>query len=130
MASALQRALAACGLALLASLVSFSAFAADDETRCNRNGNQIELNACAAQDFKASDDRLNERYKALMGSLSPAALTALRPEQRAWLKQRDPTCRKRIQGLGSIAPLEYSACQQELTDKRVKQLDAKASAAK
>lgn len=127
MASAIQRALAACGLAVLGS----SALAADDGApRCNRNGNQMDLNACAAQDFKASDDRLNERYKALMGSLPPAAQTALRTEQRAWLKQRDPTCRKRIEGLGSMAPLEYSACQQELTDKRVKQLDAKASSAK
>ncbi len=126
MASALTRAFAAGGLAVLMS----SAFSADDAVRCNRNGNQMELNACAEQDFKASDARLNERYKALMGSLSPAAQTALRTEQRAWLKQRDPTCRKRIAGLGSLAPLEYSACQQELTDKRVKELDTKASSAK
>jgi uncharacterized protein YecT (DUF1311 family) len=87
----------------------------------------MELNACAAQDFKASDDRLNERYKALMGALAPAARAALRTEQRAWLKQRDPTCRKRIEGMGSLAPLEYSACQKELTDKRVRQLDAKSA---
>ena len=126
-AAAIPRVLVVAGAVLLASS---SALAADDDIRCNRNGNQMELNACAEQDFKASDAQLNQRYKALMTSLSPAAQTALRTEQRAWLKQRDPTCRKRIQGLGSIAPLEYSACQQELTDKRVKQLDAKASAAK
>ena len=101
-----------------------AALAADDATRCNRNGNQMELNACAAQDFKASDAKLNTRYKSAMAALSPDAQKALRDEQRAWLKQRDPTCRKRIEGLGSIAPLEYSACQKELTDLRVKQLEA------
>ncbi|CAN5832120.1 hypothetical protein BH11PSE13_BH11PSE13_19520 [soil metagenome] len=125
-ARCIQRMAAACGLAL--SLCP--AFAADDAPRCNRNGNQMELNACAEQDFKASDQKLNDRYKALMTSLPAAGQTALRTEQRAWLKRRDPTCRARIQGLGSMAPLEYSACQQELTDKRVKQLEAKASSAK
>ena len=62
-----------------------------------------------------------------VGALAPAARAALRTEQRAWLKQRDPTCRKRIEGMGSLAPLEYSACQKELTDKRVRQLDAKSA---
>ena len=123
MARAIQCMLAAAGLAAFAS----SALAANDTPVCNPNGNQMELNACAAQDFKASDDRLNERYKALMGALAPAAQAALRTEQRAWLKQRDPTCRKRIEGMGSLAPLEYSACQKELTDKRVRQLDAKSA---
>ena len=121
MARAARRALAVLAISTLAS----SAFAADDATRCNRNGNQLELNACAEQDYKASDAKLNVRYKALMASLSPDGQKALRDEQRAWLKQRDPGCRKRIEGLGSIAPLEYSACQMELTDQRVRQLEAK-----
>ncbi len=126
-ATAVRRALALAGLV---ALVASPALAADEETRCNRNGNQLELNACAAQDFKASDAKLNARYKSLMAALTPAAQAALRTEQRAWLRQRDPTCRARIEGLGSIAPLEYSACQKELTDRRVRQLEAKAASAR
>ena len=122
----LRRMLAVAGLAMLGAS---PALAADDEIRCNPNGNQLEMNACAEQDFRASDQKLNERYKSLMASLPAAGQTALRTEQRAWLKRRDPTCKKRIQGLGSMAPMEFSACQQELTDKRVKQLEAKASVA-
>ena len=127
MAAIVRRALALTGLALLAT----SALAADDDgPHCNRDGNQMELNACAAQDFRASDARLNARYRKLMASLAPAAQVALRTEQRAWLERRDPSCRARIKGLGSIAPLEYSACQKELTERRVQQLEAKAPLAR
>lgn len=51
-----------------------------------------EIKSCLAQDLRDSDARINASYKLLMASRDEAGKTALRNEQRAWLKQRDTMC--------------------------------------
>jgi uncharacterized protein YecT (DUF1311 family) len=51
-----------------------------------------EIKSCLAQDLRDSDARINAAYKLLMASRDAAGQTALRNEQRAWLKKRDATC--------------------------------------
>lgn len=47
---------------------------------------------CIKTELKGSDSTINRTYVELMKSLSPEDRTALRNEQRAWLKTRDQTC--------------------------------------
>ena len=108
------------GLSLAATVCA----AQDSEPVCKPDGNQMEMNACATRNFKAADLELNRRYSALMESLPESKRGSLRAEQRAWLKQRDPQCRKvtkKFEG-GYIWPLEFSSCLQKATEKRSRQL--------
>lgn len=59
---------------------------------CGTGGSDAEVRDCLAQDLKDSDRRINAVYKSLMASRDEAGKTALRDEQRAWLKTRDKTC--------------------------------------
>jgi uncharacterized protein YecT (DUF1311 family) len=47
---------------------------------------------CIKAELKGSDSTINRTYVELMKSLSPEDRTALRNEQRAWLKTRDQSC--------------------------------------
>ncbi|MDR6887198.1 MULTISPECIES: lysozyme inhibitor LprI family protein [Variovorax] len=117
----------ACGamaaLALLAGGVQAAADAGPDD--CNPDGNQQQLNACAARDFRAADAALNIRYGEVMKTLSPQMRVALRTEQRAWLKGRDPACKRASKANegGSIWPLVFNSCLEKSTLKRTAELD-------
>lgn len=114
-------------LAAAAALLASGAWAAGDDRvyDCNPNGNQQQMNDCAAQDYQAADAQLNARYREVMDSLSPPMRDALRTEQRRWLRGRDPACHqaaKAYQG-GSIWPLIFSSCQEKATRKRTAALE-------
>jgi uncharacterized protein YecT (DUF1311 family) len=47
---------------------------------------------CIKTELKSSDSTINRTYVELMKSLTPEDRTALRNEQRAWLKTRDQSC--------------------------------------
>lgn len=110
-------------LALLAGGVQAAAEAGPDD--CNPDGNQQQLNACAARDFRAADAALNIRYGEVMKTLSPQMRVALRTEQRAWLKGRDPGCKRASKANegGSIWPLVFNSCLEKSTLKRTTELD-------
>lgn len=110
-------------VALLAGRAQASADAG--ATDCNPNGNQQEMNECAARDFRAADATLNIRYGEVMKTLSPQMRVALRNEQRAWLKGRDPACKRAAKANegGSIWPLVFSSCLEKSTRKRTAELD-------
>ena len=119
---------AAC-LALAATLmaaVSVSAAAADaGGFECKPDGLQQEMNACAVRDYRAADAKLNIRYAAVMQSLSVERRSALRVEQREWLRRRDPDCKAEAapsEG-GSIWPLEFYGCLEKSTVERIRKID-------
>ena len=121
------RAHAAAALLCL-TLEAGSAHAADaaDPFDCNPNGNQQEINACAVRDFRTSDAKLNNRYREVMAALPTDKRMALRQEQREWIKHRDPSCKaqaKPNEG-GSIWPLEFYGCLQQITEQRVTALNS------
>ena len=96
-----------------------------DPGDCKPDGNQNQLNACAVRDFRASDSKLNIRYRVVMESLSADRRVALRQEQREWLRQRDPRCKSQAKGSegGSLWPLEFYGCLDRLTTDRVKAIN-------
>lgn len=92
---------------------------------CNYEGTQAQMNACAIRDFNTADAELNLVYKKLIRSLTPEDGSKIREEQRAWLKQRDPLCKKEADGDaegGSMWPVLYNSCREQLTKVRILQL--------
>jgi len=116
---------AAWGVVAALALLAGSAQAAADSDDCDPNGNQQQMNACAARDFRAADAALNIRYGDVMKTLSPQMRVALRNDQRAWLKGRDPACKRASKANegGSIWPLVFSTCLEKSTRKRTAELD-------
>lgn len=76
------------------------------------------------QDYEAADRRLNTRYKQIMAELPPAARSALRTEQRAWVKARDSGCKEKVKDSeeGSMWPMEYFGCLAAVTNQRTREL--------
>ena len=97
---------------------------------CDGYGNQMELNACAAREYGASDVLLNKTYRKVTAnpSLHPQSkrdAELLTTAQRAWLTFRDAHCAlvgNAYDG-GSVQPLVVNTCLSEITLQRVKQLE-------
>lgn len=92
-----------------------------------------DLQSDADADLQAADKALNAAYQTARASMTEAGKTALRDEQRAWIKTRDATCSEAkitadskgdIAG-GSAMALEVAGCKARLTEARTKQLAAK-----
>jgi len=98
-------------------------------TPCTAAATQTDLNRCAGEAFKSADSVLNQTYKGLMGSLSPASAARLKSAQRAWIGFRNAECSFQSNGKdgGSIAPMASANCAASLTRQRSAQLAAIAS---
>ncbi len=73
------------------STVMFLA-ASSSHAQCDNPKTDAARAECIKTELKGSDSTINRTYVELMKSLSPDDRTALRNEQRAWLKTRDQTC--------------------------------------
>jgi uncharacterized protein YecT (DUF1311 family) len=60
--------------------------------QCDNPKTDVARAECIKTELQGSDSTINRTYVLLMKSLSPENRTALRNEQRAWLKTRDQTC--------------------------------------
>ena len=92
----------------------------------NKNPTQQDLNERLYRSFEEADIELNRIYKHLMVTLSAEKKTALKIEQRAWLKDRDPKCRKEADeesGGGSMWGMSYHACREIATRARIGELE-------
>jgi uncharacterized protein YecT (DUF1311 family) len=101
-----------------------AAWSSNDED-CDYAGTQTQMNACAKRDYEASDKELNRVYGQLMRTLTPPKQKTLRKEQRTWLKERDPKCRKEANDEaegGSMWPTLFESCRETSTKARIKQL--------
>ncbi len=58
-------------------------------------GNTVQDGICAQSEMASQDARLNKAYQQVMHQLAsdPGKKTALRDEQRSWLKKRDYDCK-------------------------------------
>lgn len=101
-------------------LVSSSAMASG--YKCNYEGSQREMNACAIQDFKAADAELNAAYKRKMQMLHPKQQQVLRLQQRTWIQRRDARCKSKKYGEGTNVTIDYLTCLQSFTEVRTLQL--------
>lgn len=117
-------------LALIVSTAT--SLRAEQPIKCNTNGNQLELNTCAADDFKRADKELNETYQALIKKevKYQVFISKLRAAQRAWVAFRDAeldaafACEKADARIcwGSMYPMRFSAYKTTLTQERTKRL--------
>ena len=103
---------------------------------CAEPRTQSEMNRCAARDFRRADAELNRQWAATMkkmrtdesfsftGDKRPSGDVKLREAQRAWLAFRDAQCT--VEGYqargGSMEPMLYDICREELTRARTEQL--------
>lgn len=114
------------------------AFAAssDGGVECNPDGAQIEMNACARDDYEAADAALNATWKQLIAALEgqDAALREARAAQRAWIKFRDAEVSAHFpldEGedprmlYGSMYPMSFNGLMTTLTRQRTEQLRAR-----
>jgi uncharacterized protein YecT (DUF1311 family) len=120
--------------AALIALTCLGAPALAQEIDCANTSIQLELNACAEQDWQAADAELNRVYKTVMAemkamdqSLPPelqGAAVTLRDAQRAWIAFRDKNCTLAgypMRG-GSAEPLLIYGCLRQMTLDRTRQL--------
>lgn len=109
---------------LLLTLTPVAAWSSNDQD-CDYAGTQTQMNACAKRDYEISDKELNRVYGQLMRTLTPPKQKTLKKEQRAWLKERDPKCRKEANDEaegGSMWPMLFESCRETSTKARIKQL--------
>jgi len=114
---------------LLISMAGVMVASVASAEECDRNDQtQMGMNICAAQDYAASDAKLNVAYGDIMKRLSDnaGARKLLQDSQRAWIAFRDAECKFASSGIegGSVQPMIHSGCLQGLTDARVTQLDS------
>ncbi|MTH79947.1 lysozyme inhibitor LprI family protein [Paracoccus aestuariivivens] len=95
---------------------------AQSPTVCADAIDQFTLNACAEQDYRTADRRLNEIYGKVSARLAdiPDSKAALVRAQRAWIAFRDADCDFRASSVveGSVYPMIHSSCLAELTEAR------------
>lgn len=114
----------------LALLLCAAAPAFAQDVACNPGGNQLELNACADQDFRKADAELNAVYRQIVTKLAgePVALAKMKAAQRLWIQLRDADLDARYPVgkdenprllYGSMYPMLYSGAKAALTTARV-----------
>ena len=79
-----------CGL-VMAVVMLWHTPASAQAFRCNPNGTQPELNACAHQRYQAADRELNRVYRQVLKKMKKNApfVKNFRAAQRAWIRLRD-----------------------------------------
>lgn len=87
---------------------------------------QSEMNATAHAQYKKADAELNKVYKQLMLILDKKEKPLLIQAEKDWIKYRDSHCKfdaSQYEG-GSMQPLIYSTCLEQLTRKRITEIKA------
>lgn len=112
-----------CLAALLAALGPACLAAQQEEAFCPEGRTQLDMNACAAEELAQADSLLNENYQALLRTLEPERVQALREAQRAWIRFRDAECEFQVSEVagGSIAPSVHALCLAHLSEQRAAQ---------
>lgn len=92
---------------------------------CDQAITQQEMNSCANQSYKISDQKLNKSYLLLLKKSKDLEYkNALKQAQRSWLKFRDDQCK--LVALptqnGSAHYMVYINCLAEKTDQRIDEI--------
>ena len=91
--------------------------------RCIENSGYGDAGMTECYDIELSvqDGRLNQAYKMVMQRLPAARKTALKNEERAWIKRRDAICQRHAapEAGGTMYDVMLSSCLVDETIKRV-----------
>lgn len=109
---------------LLLALPGVLAAQDDDPDFCPEGRTQMDMNACAADEWALADSILNDTWRQVTRTLRPERAGPLRDAQRAWIRFRDAECEFQASryGGGSIAPSVEALCRAELTRRRTEDL--------
>ncbi len=110
---------------ILISVVAVNTAQAQTTAECIEPQAQSLMNACAAKDFAEADAALNIAWKPAKAFADAIGQGAqLLEAQRAWLKYRDAACEVHASPFegGSLQPLIYSVCMNDLTTHRTEML--------
>ena len=79
------------------------------------------MTECYDIELSVQDGRLNQAYKMVMQRLPAARKTALKNEERAWIKRRDAICQRHAapEAGGTMYDVMLSSCLVDETIKRV-----------
>lgn len=125
------------GLALFSALLlGLSNTVVAQDIPCNQEGTQLELNACAGQEYTAADAELNTTWRELLAALKgqETAIARLRTAQRAWVAFRDADVAAQFpvaEGedprmmYGSMYPMALNGALTKLTRARTAELRAR-----
>lgn len=115
-------------LSVVTLLLTTQLSANEADIKCNHDGNQMEMNQCAYDDYEKADKALNNAYKELvkLKKGNKVYITKLKTSQRLWIKFRDAeletifACEDGDMRMcwGSMYNLIYHVEMKELTDKR------------
>ncbi len=85
---------------------------------------QMQLNACAQQDFEAASAAYSASYRQLSQSVGNKQRQLLREVQTEWMQFRTKACEfeKNAVAGGSAAPMVFSQCQARMTRERTAEL--------
>lgn len=118
---------------LLSLTLLFSVTLNASNLQCKEDGNQMQMNQCAYEDFQEADRELNKVYKALRhkNKDDKAYLKNLKISQNIWIQFRDAelnlifTCEtdNRRVCFGSMYPLLYHSEKEDITRQRIKNLN-------
>jgi uncharacterized protein YecT (DUF1311 family) len=80
----------------------------------------VDQSECVSRKYTIADKKLNDEYKRIMGSLSPARQSELKTTQLVWIKEKERTCAaagKEVEG-GSLEPIVIADCEVRMTEER------------
>ncbi len=102
---------------LLALLLATSVHAAETPpVNCDRQGDERQLAACAAQDLAVAEARLADVYGRRLAALTPAQRPAFERLQQLWQDDRAPRCASATRGFsGAMQQLQYLSCLKSMT---------------
>lgn len=99
--------------------------ASAQDVDCTKAVAQQDMNACAAEEYRAADAELNAVWRDTMSWAGGVSLDdELRVAQRAWIAFRDAACgvEAAVWEGGSMAPLIHATCMTRLTRARIADL--------
>ena len=117
---------------ILWPFLALPAFA--QELDCANSQTQVEMTACAEQDWQDADADLNDAYQQAMDAMAEidailpeaqqGAVQNLRTAQRAWVSFRDATCAAEGYSVygGSMEPMVIYGCRARITADRAEDL--------
>lgn len=96
-------------------------FSGTPEIKCNYEGSQREMNACAIRDLKVAERALSAAFSEVLSSRSAVDQDKLRAEQAAWKKSRALECDKK-KGEGTNSTISYLTCMEDFAKARIQTL--------
>ncbi len=114
------------GKAIASNHTNFTKTDIAQQPNCKNPQTQTELNICSGVDYQRADQKLNQVYNQVRDQFSANRRQQLIIAQRAWISFRDADCKFAISAVegGTMAPLIFNNCLQDLTKKRTSELNS------